>query len=613
MTSERKTLFSSSLLIFVLTALLGCLIYSNTLKASFHFDDMATLVYNDVLKDLGNWRVIWNAFNTRFVLAMTLAMNFALHGLNVTGFHVFNITNHLLSSFLVYWLVRLSFQTPVMKENSLGREAELIGWGASLLFLVHPVQTQAVNYIWQRGASLATFFYLSAMVFYVKGRLSERPWHFLIAFFATLLGMFTKEITFTIPLMMAICELTFFGPDKKTMGRRWLILLPFLVLLFVIPLMLLRSPQVTLNLMQPDVLREQPLLSGVTDQSWDITRWVGESEMPRKDYYLTQLPVVRTYLRLLFFPVNQNLDYDYPISQRLAEPATFFSLVLLGMILLGVMALFKKYRLASFGILWFFIALSVESSAVQKDVIYEHRLYLPMAGFAIFSAAGLHAVLKRRRDFLIILLVMASIFSVATYRRNRVWKSELTLWRDVTRKSPHKARGFNQLALAYGDRRNYRHAILCYKKAIEINPEFDSAYLNLGTAYAARGKHKKAIYYYQKTTELNPKSISAYNNLGISYSTLRRYEEGEKYFNQAIEKAALYDPKQVEPISNLGVLYVMLGKREEALELFKKAIRINPNDEKAYLRLAELYKILGKNEEAEALMKSLQRHGDHVH
>ena len=307
-------------------ALLGLLIYSHTFKVSFLWDDWTVIVSNDAIKKWWDFQAIWGAFNTRFVLGVTLALNYAIGKLDVTGYHVFNVVFHVFSSALVYFLVRLTFQTPAMRMGPSARFSDLAALFSALLFLVHPVQTTAVNYIWQRAAVLATFFYLGAVVFYVKARLTARKPYYAAAFFATVLGMFTKETTATIPIMLTIYEVLFFGPIKKETKLRFLTLLPFLLTLLIIPVTFMRSSAVTMDLMRPDAVRSQKLDKQASPaENLDITRWVGEETMPRKEYYLTQLHVVRTYLRLLFFPVNQNLDYDYPISHRFADLPTLLS------------------------------------------------------------------------------------------------------------------------------------------------------------------------------------------------------------------------------------------------------------------------------------------------
>ncbi len=571
----------------------GTAIYSNTLKVGFIWDDFTVIVSNEAIRKWWDLQTIWNAFNSRFILGFTLALNYAVGKFDVTGYHVFNITAHILSASMLYFMVRFIFETPAMKKSALTNHADLISLFSALLFLVHPVQTTAVNYIWQRAAVLATFFYLASVVFYLKARITSRRRYFIPAFAATIIGMFTKEFTATIPIVLVVCEFLFFGPVWRETLKRVLILLPFLLSLAVIPVTFMRSNAITMDLMRPDAVRaEKSVTTAVSAKRLDITRWVSNETMTRKAYYLTQLNVIRTYLRLLFFPVNQNLDHDYPISHNFKDPSILLSFFLLSIIFLIAVGISGRHPSISFGIFWFFIGLSVESLVVQKDVIFEHRLYLLTAGFAVFFTSGICLILNHRRNIIIVLCLVTGIFSISAYRRNMIWEDPITLWKDVIKKSPHKAPGYNFAALAYGEKRDFENAIACYKKAIEIKPDFDAATINLGTAYAGSGKHQDAIQCYLKAVEINPdaeSTISAYNNLGIEYCAIGKSDEAEKSFKKAVETAARIDPKQAEPAINLGMLYYALKRREEAKALFEKALVIDPDNKKARRELANIY------------------------
>ncbi|MFH1858283.1 MAG: hypothetical protein ABH845_05210, partial [Candidatus Omnitrophota bacterium] len=193
----QKTRGKPDLFVFCLILLLGFGVYADTLRSGFHFDDQVVIEENVAIRDLSRPGLLWQAFNTRFFLGLTFAFNYAVGKLDPFGYHLFNILIHLFSSFLVYRLVVLTFQTPQMKTHPLADRCLPLAGAAALFFLVHPIQTMAVSYIWQRGASLAAFFYLSAVVLYVQWRLTSRQLYFGGSLLATVLGMFTKEITFT--------------------------------------------------------------------------------------------------------------------------------------------------------------------------------------------------------------------------------------------------------------------------------------------------------------------------------------------------------------------------------------------------------------------------------
>ena len=170
-----------------------------------------------------------------------------------------------------------------------------------------------------------------------------------------------------------------------------------------------------------------------------------------KEYFLTQFRVILTYIRLFILPYNQNLDYDYSVSTSFFQIKTFFSfLALLGILLSGVL-LFKKYRLISFGIFWFFLTLSVESSIIpiSQNVIFEHRTYLPSFGFFLALTGAFYYFFREKylKIAVIIILMIAAVNTVLTYQRNKIWKTEYTLWNDCVKKSPDKARANNNFGL----------------------------------------------------------------------------------------------------------------------------------------------------------------------
>ena len=195
-----------------------------------------------------------NIYNNRFIGHLTFALNYQLHELNVAGYHIFNLFIHLLNALLVYWLMILTFRTPyasaylqkdVLKTSDPYRWVPLF---TALLFVSHPVQTQAVTYIVQRFASLSTLFYLVSLVMYIKARGSDSSKRARYAFFAAsiisaVLAMRTKEIAFTLPVMVFLYEFMFFRGDIK---KRMLYLLALLLTMFIIPLSMM-SGRVWIN------------------------------------------------------------------------------------------------------------------------------------------------------------------------------------------------------------------------------------------------------------------------------------------------------------------------------------------------------------------------------
>ncbi len=564
-------------MVSLILALLGFLIYSNTLPGAFYFDDHRAILENFAIRQF-DLRFLWIAFNTRFVAGLTFALNYALGKLNPFGYHLFNISLHAISSFLVYQLVLVTSRTPSLQDSAEVKNSRKIALFASLLFLVHPIQTQAVNYVWQRTVLLAAFFYLASVLLYACARLYQDRLAYAGAWVSCLLGLFSKEIAVTIPVTLFLYEFFFFGSPKENFSKRILSLVPFFLLLPVIPLALTQAHHVRMGL-----VANTPTLEGnsLINFFLQMSRW-SSNAIPRETYFFTQLNVFRTYLRLLVFPVRQNLDYDYPLARTLAEPGTFFSGLFLLTLLLIACKLFRHHRLLAFGIFWFFITLSVESFFILEDLLFEHRLYLPTVGFALFLSSCLFRLLKSGRASTVFLLAVLFVFSVAAYRRNGVWADEVTLWEDTLRKSPNKARPYNNLGMAHGKRGDYDKEISYCLEAVAKDPDFFYAYNNLGVAYGQKGETEKEIEYYEKAIAINPRLVTTHVNLGAAYGKKGELEKALAILDRAIQM----DPYHPGAYSNLGVIYGKSQNIVKEIESYLKAIHLDPDNVYAYSNLA---------------------------
>ncbi|MBI3611208.1 MAG: tetratricopeptide repeat protein [Nitrospirae bacterium] len=571
----RYGFLSHPLAILLLLAILVILVYSNTFSASFHFDDGRNIVNNPQIRNLSNFL---DLSGTRYIGFLSFALNYHFGGLSVFGYHLVNLAIHILNGFLVYLLVVLLFKA-VQGSDPLPA-ASWIPLATALLFIAHPLQTQAVTYIVQRFASLSALFYLLSVVCHLKWRLTpsqlenqnlklktfNTPWYAL-ALLSTVLAMKTKENSFTLPLMLFLIEAVFFQPMT---ARRWATLIPFLATLLIIPFS------------RVDAVGEAE--GGLAQETVEISR---------ESYLLTQFRVMVTYIRLLFLPIHQNLDYDYPIYHSLLELPVFFSfLFLLSFLVLAVFLLFnskfKTTRLSSsksqysqliaFGLLWFFLTLSVESSIIPiRDVIFEHRVYLPSVGFFLAAVLTAGAIfdrwsMKRVGKGIALAVVLLSL-STATYQRNAVWKDKVSLWKDVVRKSPNKARAHYYLAGAYQHAGRMHEAVQEYAVAINLRPEYAEAYYNAGAVYKELGSLEEALRAYQKAVLLLPRSAEVHNNLGNVLLSLKRLEEAAWEYQIALR----IKPDFAGAYYNLGIVYKDLGRIEEAIRAFQEALNLQPD------------------------------------
>lgn len=587
-TGSPQDVLTKSLPVFLVLTLLATLIYSNTFSAPFVFDDIPNIVENPRIKDLKNFL---DLSGSRYIGYLSFALNYHFGNLSLFGYHLINLTIHIANGFLVYLLVRLLFQTPSMSRDGLGEtdRASWIALATALLFVVHPIQTQAVTYIVQRFASLATLFYLFSVISYLKGRLPSADvrnkfFWCVLALLSTVLAMKTKEISFTLPIMLVLIEIVFFGAIDK---ERMVFLIHFLLTLLVIPFSRL------------DVVGS--IEEGFAQQT---------TVLSRSEYLFTEFRVILTYLRLLLFPINQNLDYDYPVSHSFFESSVLISfLFLLSLFAVSVYSMFVSssiwFRLAGFGMFWFFLTLSIESSIIPIwDVIFEHRLYLPSVGFLIsLSAITFRAIPMKMRSTTATILVVSLllVFSIATYKRNTVWGEELTLWQDVVTKSPGSQRGHNNLGAFLSKKGELDKAAFHYSRALEINPRFAEAHHNLANTLAKQGKLEEAVQHYLQALQVNPELAEAkrnlanvYTNLGAKLKQQSQIDEAAHLFSEAVQLNSDLDAAHY----NLGTILAIQGRNEDAAFHFSEVLRIHPNDAVAHNDLGAAYYHLGRLQEA---------------
>jgi tetratricopeptide (TPR) repeat protein len=564
--NRLKATFSANVPRFhiAIILLLGIVSYANSFTVPIQFDDRAlVLLDNNVNADLFSMKAFIG--NARWFADITFALNRHLHGERVFGFHLFNLAIHLASAVAVYLLIRLAidalkrtFRITVADGDGTFLQ-RFIPFATAALFVCHPIQTQAVTYIAQRYTSLATLLYLGSLLSYLLARLMladdtkklRAMACVIVSVVSALLAMKSKEIAFTLPLMIVAFEVVLF---RGEMLKSRLFLALGALLLSVIPLQLIYSH----GMGNPGNLLNQ--IQAAATETHTITRI---------DYLLTQLRVVSTYLRLLVLPLNQNLDYDYPVFHSLLNPQVFAALLLHLLLAALAVVLFLRskrclvsgkpwagisMRLAGLGIFWFYLALCVESSFIPiKDVIFEHRLYLPSAGLfmAVTAAfAGMAAMRPRYQNALwVALALICIVFSVCTISRNRIWSDEMLLWQDVLKKSPEKARARYNVGLFYSRKFMFEQALPHLVKALELDANQQEYWLALNAALPLLRKYEgrcSAGYEYQSSfVKVDPDNdkpwmANSYNNLGLAYEHLGELSRAqENYLNATAINPAL--------------------------------------------------------------------------
>ncbi len=616
-------LFANPLFALMLIAGITLVIYSNTYEVPFVFDGKLQIEKNEKIRDLNQYVSLKCIKSHRPLVAFSFALNYRLGALNPYGFHLVNTFIHIINGILAYFLAlnvfrRLSYfqkkqcGLPVVskyhrtRKKRSGKSApsteKLQGMSfpssaipfmslcVALIFVVHPIQTQGVTYIVQRYASMSAMFYLASVFLYTLARrlqlnaeglganrgpecksLLRKPDKtfsvfspgiltcFVFSFLSGVLALLSKENAATLLGVILLVEYFLFDRSWRGWKKKLIWLVPVGIFLGFLVLYLFSTMR---GFRFENLLEDVSIL---TRETRTVDRW---------SYFCTQFSVFMQYIRLLFFPVGQNLDYMYPMKTGFFDgftPLAFiFVLAVLG---IGFGSIRKKPAV-SFGIFWFFITLSIESSIFPiSDAMFEHRLYLAVFGFAVSVVYLAFELLASRRGWAaLFLMVGVATLGTATYLRNQVWKDPLVLWTDVVSKSPLNYRAKNNMGTLLNDRGDSEGAIREFTKALLIKPDFGNARNNLGNAYLRQGKYDEAIVQLREALRLKPNSVGTHNNMGIILSIRGNFETAIRHFNRALS----IKPRSAETYTNLGNCFLAQGKPDKAAQHFQKALKLNP-------------------------------------
>ena len=561
----RRFVGGSALMHCLLIISLGLAIYANTFQVPFLFDDISCIAENPSLGTYFDRFVpddkhhadmepdIINSMQLRSVTYLTFALNFRLHGIDVAGYHAVNLLIHLTTAVLVYLLMAAILTTPFFCDHPASRASRhTLPLVVALLFVSHPIQTSAVTYIAQRFTSLATLFYLLSLVFYLKARTTQGPklrTAFLVgSVVVSAVGMYTKEILFTLPVMAAVCEIMFL---QGSLGTRIKSLVPLLCTMLIIPF---------------NTLSNSDAVGGIVNHLDDSINLANLNNISQWEYFYTQFRVIVTYLRLLVLPINQHMDYDYPRYSSIVAPPVLASFLLLLCLAFSGGWIFLRsrkdtpaawaQRLFAFGVTWFFVTISMSSSIIPlDDMIFEYRLYLPSTGF--FLAVTTMALLARQRlevregrlermamvGAAVVVLVIGSL-SITAFTRNHTWGTAVRFWEDNVEKAPNKARPHYNLGTAYVYGHRLTDAIAQYHEAIRVAPTRLSQHeplYNIARCYEELHRRQEALNFYETALQIKPYDYQTVMWYGQLLATVGRYKESKQQLEFAERLRAAYN------------------------------------------------------------------------
>lgn len=610
-------------LYIIINILLGTIVYFNSLKGAFHYDD------NHVLNKVNT---VLSITNLRFTGWLTFFINSLTGKTNAFYYHLTNLFIHLCIGICIYFVVRLLVE----------KKETLLPFIVSAIFLVHPLTTEPVNYVTARFAQLATLFSLLTMVSFISYTRNKKTAHAVLSVIFFIAGVYSKEVgifyvsagIFIYSVFFVEWKKLFSGAIKKL---AWAGLLAFIIIF------IFKFIGITKRLVDPDILK----------------------------YFLIQNEVfVLKYLKLMVFPIGQSVDHQViPPANFMFDPVILSCLALNIGIILFALLIRKRERIISFSIAWIYLMGLPYFFLVSSELVVEYRAYPMIFGYALLLGNLLESRVPAKRNQVVVFSFIILFFSVLTVNRNSIWNNDMRLWQDAIKKYPDSARAYCNFGIGCKEKGLYNMAIDAFNRSLELKFRYPYAvYMNRGTVYGEKGLYDEAIADFNEALKMNPQGHSVYNNRANAYekkglddkaiadlnnaiklysrNEFAYYLRGKIYekkgmydkaisdmemalkinpsnsnawficgnayletgnsdeanFGKAIfcyRKAIFFDPDMINAYNNLGAAYTGKGLYDEAIRSFSKAISISPGYLSAYKNRALVYKRIGKNELAE--------------
>ena len=559
-----------ALLLFVLVAAA----YANTFGVPFLFDDAVAVEPNPSTRQL--WPLSGplspptegGTTTGRPVVNFSLALNHALSGEAVWSYHVLNLLIHAGAALALLGIMRRTLSSPALRP-ALGPAGGPLALAVAALWALHPLQTESVTGIAQRTESLGGLFYLLTLYFFIRGIEAPvwRRWP-VLAVAACLLGMGTKEVMVTAPLLVLLYDRTFVAGSFASAWRR--------------------RRGLHLALAATWVLLAWLVLGGGGTRGVSAGLGLGVTWW---SYLLKQCEALILYLQLSIWPHPLVLDYGTGVIKSAAE-VWVQGLAVLGLLGATAWVLWRRPVIGFCGA-WFFVILAPSSSVIPlvSQTMAEHRMYLPLAAVVALLAVGAPRVLGART--LPVLGAVAAVFLVLTLVRNHTYRSAFVIWSDTVTKCPESARARLNLGVEWQRLGQRREALRQFERAAALQPGYVSAHYHWGATLLEEGRVAEALVQLETAVRLGPAHADAQLALGNALVRARRAAGAVPHFERSIELQPAADAHY-----NLAVTLLELGRTAEAEQQLGAAVRLEPGLVVAQRRLALMLAQSGRLEAA---------------
>jgi tetratricopeptide (TPR) repeat protein len=551
------------------------LAYARSFSVPFFFDDFRAVPENPTIRNLAAIGTVLSpstnssGVSGRPVVNLSLAINYALGGTAVAGYHATNLALHLLASLVLLGVVRRTLRQPGAQHLAPTPAREWLALSIAAIWSLHALQTESVTCVVQRTELLVGLFLLLTLYCFIRAveAPAERHWP-VLAVGAALLGMGSKEVMVAAPILVFLHDRTFiagsFHRAWAARGRLHLAIASTSLLLFFL------------------------VFRGSAARGTAAGFGLG---MPWTHYAMKQCEAILLYLKLSFWPHPLVLDYGTDVVTRWSDVWPQ-AIAVLG---LAVASLVALWRWPVWGFLgsWFFAILAPSSSVLPlvTQTTAEHRMYLPLAAPVAALAGILFAVAGRKMA--VATLLVATACAALTAHRNSDYRSELAIWTDTVAKRPGNPRAQINLAdVLLRSSPDLARVIAHYETALKLDPNHADAHRNLASVLQTLpGRQEDAVDHFVSALRLRPRFPEAHIDLGKLLVRLGRGREAVPHFETALQQRADYIDPAYFADAHVGLGVVLSDEPKEveaAMAHFEAALHLAPAHALAHYNLGNL-------------------------
>jgi protein O-mannosyl-transferase len=501
----------ANLLVFLVLILAVCGVYGNSLFNGFVWDDHDIIIDNPVNRDLSNIPAIINSADStlsghqknyyRPLNRFTYMLDYQLYGLNPLGYHMENIVFHLLNAFLVYLLVVRLFS---------GQTAAFV---AALLFAIHPINAEAVNFVSGRNNLLATFFVLLSFLSYHKARSEDKIYSYCFAGFLFFLGLLCKETALMLVVVLFLYDFSSLNDLRERIRAKVVSLVPFALLTLLYLVMRTHALSASIGI--------SPAAQGLWQRLFH------------------HVYIIPKYVSIILLPSKLNAYYSIP--KNFLADFVWLTLAWIAIILALIYLSRKKSYAINFGLLWCAVNFIPISNIVPipSAAMAERYLYLPAIGLWIIAAyvfqAG-YATIKFRKPLIIAGASVALCLAMVTINRNSVWKDDVSIFSSIVENNPDTPRWHYALGRAWKEKGDIMKARPEWEISVGLDPGYFNSFVALGNSYIASNDFNRARYYYERAVQINSDNLEALYNLSKLNEKVNRPKEALICYEAFLQK-----------------------------------------------------------------------------